>query len=84
MAYEGNKIESSKIAAESASKIWAFLQWYERCLLHKLNGNEQELKLESLDWHELQTHHQNSLEQYTKGNGNCANAVAQEVSSLEQ
>ena len=31
--------------------------------------------------HELRTHHQNSLEQYTKGIGNCANAVAPEVSS---
>ena len=81
MAYEGNWIESSKIAAESVSKIWAFLQRYERCLLQRLNGNEQGLKLESFDWHELQTHHQNSLEQYTKGIGNCANAVAPEVSS---
>ena len=63
------------------SKIWAFLQRYEQCLLHRLNGNEQGLKLESFDWHELGTHHQDSLEQYTKGIGNCANAVAPEVSS---
>ena len=81
MAHEENWIESSKIAAESVSKIWAFLQRYERCLLRRLNGNEQGLKLESFDWHELRTHHQNSLEQYTKGIGNCANAVAPEVSS---
>ena len=32
-------------------------------------------------WHELGTHHQDSLEQDTKGIGNCANAVAPEVSS---
>ena len=81
MAYEGNWIESSKIAAESVSKIWAFLQRYERGLLHRLNENEQGLKLESIDWHEVRTHHQNSLEQYTKGIDNCANAVAPEVSS---
>ena len=81
MCYEGNWIESSKIYAQSVSKIWAFLQRYERCLLHRLNGNEQGLKLESFDWHEVGTHHQDSLEQYTKGIGNCANAVAPEVSS---
>ena len=81
MAYEENWIESSKIAAESVSKIWAFLQRYERCLLHRLNGNEQGLKLESFDWHELRTHHQDSLEQYTKEISNCANAVAPEVRS---
>ena len=49
MAYEGNWIESWKISAQSVSKIWAFLQRYERCLLHRLNGNEQGLKLESFD-----------------------------------
>ena len=81
MAYEENWIESSKIAAESVSKIWAFLQRYERCLLHRLNENEQGLKLESFDLHKLRKHHQHSLEQYTKGIGNCANAVAPEVSS---
>ena len=56
-------------------------QEFSKNIEKRLNGNEQGLKLESFDWHELRTHHHNSLEQYTKGIGNCANAVAPEVSS---